>query len=84
MIAPETWMDLRRFKPLHQAGATYQEIAAEVGLDWRTVRKYLSDDAPGVPPSPPARVGTQTRKIDAFAHLVDAWLSDDLSRLGDP
>jgi transposase len=28
-LPPEAWMDLRRFKPLHDAGATWKEIAAE-------------------------------------------------------
>ena len=79
MIAPEKWMNLRRFKPLRAAGATYQEIAAEVGCDCRTVRKYLAEDAPAAPPSAPARVGTQPRKTDGFAHLIDAWLEADLS-----
>jgi predicted transcriptional regulator len=37
-------MDLRRYRPLHAAGATYTEIAAELGVDWRTVRKYLVND----------------------------------------
>lgn len=72
-------MDLRRFKPLREAGATYKEIAAEVGVDWRTVRKYLAADADMSPPAAPARVGTQARKIDAVAQLVDAWLAEDLS-----
>ncbi len=72
-------MDLRRFRPLRAAGATYKQIAAEVGCDWRTVRKYLAVDAPSAPPGAPARVGTKARKIDPVAHLVDAWLADDLS-----
>src|SRR4051812_8472001 len=38
-------MDLRRYQPLRAAGATWREIADEVGLDWRTVKKYLSADA---------------------------------------
>ena len=43
MILPvEAWMDLRRYQPLRAAGATWREIADEVGLDWRTVKKYLS------------------------------------------
>src|SRR5690242_5891284 len=71
-------MDLRRFRPLREAGATYKEIAAEVGVDWRTVRKYLAATADGGPPTAPRRVSTQQRKIDAVAHLVDAWLADDL------
>ena len=40
MILPvEAWMDLRRYKPLRDAGATWREIADEVGLDWRTVKQ---------------------------------------------
>ena len=60
MILPvEAWMDLRRYKPLRDAGATWREIADEVGLDWRTVKKYLSADAPGGPPAAPSRKGTR-------------------------
>jgi hypothetical protein len=44
-------------------------------VDWRTVRKYLAKDADGWPPTAPLRVGT---KIDAFTHMVDAWLADDV------
>ena len=78
MILPsEKWMDLRRYRPLHAAGATYKEIAAEVGCDWRTVRKYLTVDAPVAPPTAPLRVGTQPRKIERFTHLIDAWLAED-------
>ena len=71
-------MDLRRFKPLRAAGATYKEIADEVGVDWRTVRKYLASDAPCAPPAAPRRVGAKARKIDPLAHVVDAWLTADL------
>ena len=31
-------MNIRRFRALHVAGATYAEIARECGVDWRTVR----------------------------------------------
>ena len=79
ILPPETWMDLRRYQPLREAGATYKEIADEVGVDWRTVRKYLAHDAAPAPPAAPSRVGTQPRKIDALAHVVDAWLADDLT-----
>lgn len=45
ILSSETWMDLRRIKPLREAGATYKEIAAELGVDWRTVLNYLATDA---------------------------------------
>ena len=60
MILPvEAWMDLRRY-PLRAAGATWREIADEVGVDWRTVKKYLSTDAAGGPPTAPSRRGYVT------------------------
>src|SRR4051812_47849213 len=77
ILPPEAWMDLRRFKPLRDAGATWKEIAAELGLDPRTVKKYLN--GPPVPPSAPRRIGTQPRLIEHLAPVVDAWLSADLS-----
>lgn len=78
MILPvEAWMDLRRYKPLRDAGATWREIADEVGLDWRTVKRYLSSDTSGGPPVAPSRRGTVARKIDALAPVVDAWLAAD-------
>ena len=63
---------------LHEAGATYVEIGRECGCDWRTVRKYLAEDGPSVPPLPPPRVGTQPRLIDPFVELVEAWLRADV------
>jgi hypothetical protein len=64
ILPPEAWMDLRRFKPLRDAGATWKEIAAELGLDPRTVKKYIN--GPAVPPS-------------ALAPVVDAWLANDIT-----
>ncbi|HEX2185313.1 MAG TPA: IS21 family transposase [Chloroflexota bacterium] len=66
-------MELRAFKALAEAGATWAEIARETGHDWRTVKRYLASDAPTVPPAP-ARRGPGPRKIDPYAHLIDAWL----------
>ena len=61
MILPvEAWLDLRRYQPLRAAGATWREIANEVGLDWRTV--YLSADAAAGPPAAPSRRGTVARE----------------------
>jgi hypothetical protein len=61
----ETWMNLRRFRALREAGATYAEIGRECGVDWRTVKMYLSADAPAIPPVGPSRKGTQPQVIEA-------------------
>lgn len=75
MILPvEAWMDIRRFAPLRAAGASWTEIAAEAGCDWRTARKYLSPDAPSGPPRASSRAGTQPRAVDPFVRVIDAWL----------
>jgi transposase len=72
-------MNIRRFRALHQAGATYAEIARECGCDPRTVRKYLAEDADSVPPAAPSRLGVQPRLIEPFIELVESWLRSDLS-----
>lgn len=72
-------MNIRRFRVLHQQGATYAKIARECGCDWRTVRKYLASEAPAGPPKAPARAGTQPRAIDPFVDVVEAWLRGDIS-----
>ena len=71
-------MNIRRFRALHTVGATYAEIARECGVDWRTVRKYLSEDSPSVPPSAPLRAGTQPKVIAPFVAVVEVWLRGDV------
>ena len=73
ILSQEQWMNLRAFKALAEAGATWAEIARETGYDWRTVKRYLTADAPATPPAP-AKRGPGPRLIDPYAHLVDAWL----------
>ncbi len=75
-------MNIRRFRALHAAGASYAEIARECGCDWRTVRRYLAEDSPSVPPSAPSRAGTQSRVITAFAGVIEAWLRADITLKG--
>jgi len=75
-------MNIRRFRALHVAGATFAEIGRECGCDWRTVRKYLADEAPSVPPPAPPRLGTQPRLIDPFVELIEAWLRADITLKG--
>lgn len=72
-------MNIRRFKVLHEAGASYAEIAREVGCDWRTVRRYLAEDAPPYPPRGTSRAGTQPRAItDEVAALIEDMLRADV------
>ena len=72
-------MNIRRFKVLHEAGASYAEIAREVGCDWRTVRRYLAEDAPTHPPRGTSRAGTQPRTItDEIAALIEDMLRADV------
>lgn len=72
-------MNIRRFRSLHAAGATYAEIARECGVDWRTVKKYLADSTPATPPSAPPRAGTQPRAITPeLEALIRSWLVKDV------
>lgn len=75
-------MNVRRFRPLHEAGASYAEIAAECGCDWRTVRKYLQAEGVAVPPRAPSRKGSQPQLIAPFTPLIDGWLRQDISLKG--
>src|SRR6266516_7165464 len=73
ILSQERWMELRAFKALPGPGATWAEIARETGYDWRTVKRYLTADAPAAPPAP-AKRGPGRRKTDPYAQLIDAWL----------
>jgi predicted transcriptional regulator len=55
ILSQERWMELRAFKALADAGATWAEIARETGYDWRTVKRYLATDALSAPPAPARR-----------------------------
>ncbi|MGH3095189.1 MAG: IS21 family transposase [Streptosporangiales bacterium] len=72
-------MNIRRFRALHDAGATYAEIAQECGVDWRTVKKYLEPDAPASPPRASSRKDSQPRVIDPFAGVVDSMLRAEVT-----
>jgi transposase len=79
ILDTESWMNIRRFRALHEMGATFAEIGRECGCDWRTVRKYLAEDAASVPPVGPPRAGTQPLLITPYVPLVEAWLRADLT-----
>src|SRR5215204_5914278 len=50
--------------------------------DWRTVRRYLAEDAASVPPTGPPRAGTQPLMITPFIPVVEAWLRADVTIKG--
>ncbi|WP_452176593.1 IS21 family transposase [Kitasatospora saccharophila] len=79
VLDPHRWLELRRFRGLHESGVmSLSEIAKETGLNRRTVRKYLAAQAPI---SPPRRApGGQARKrvVDEVAPLIDAMLRSEI------
>lgn len=82
ILDPESWMNIRRLRSLHAAGATYAEIGRECGVDWRTVKKYLAEDSSSARPAAPSRVGTQSQVIAPFVEIIDAWLRVDITLKG--
>lgn len=60
ILDAESWMNIRRFRAVHERVATYAEIAAGVGCDWRAVKKYIDAGVISVPPAGP-RAGTACR-----------------------
>ena len=82
ILSPEDWMNIRRFRVLHETGSSYAEIARECGVDPRTVKKYLQAGADVAPPRAPSRAGCQPQLITPFAPLIDSWLRGDVSLKG--
>lgn len=82
ILDAESWMNIRRFRSLHKAGASYAEIARECGVDWRTVRRYLTEDGPVTPPAAPSRAGSQPQVIAPLVEVVDGWLRADIKLKG--
>ena len=58
------------------------EIGRECGCDWRTVKKYLAEDAPAWPPAPPPRAGTQPLAITPFVAVIESWLRAEVGLKG--
>jgi transposase len=76
VLDAERWLELRRFRALRDAGLSISEIARETGLHRRTVRKYLNAEL-GQAPQRAARA-RRPLVVDAFAHVIDAWLRAEL------
>jgi AcrR family transcriptional regulator len=77
VLESERWLELRRFRALHDSGTSVAEIARETGLNRRTVKKYLAE----LVPTPPRAAPRQVRRgqvVDTFTHVIDAWLRAEL------
>ncbi len=69
-------MNVRAFRTLRAAGASWAEVAREAGCDWRTVKKYLADEAMVTPP----RVTTRqhpAKMIEPWTERIDSWLETE-------
>ncbi|MFI5041792.1 MAG: hypothetical protein ACHQNA_08085 [Acidimicrobiales bacterium] len=75
LLSTEEWMNVRALRAMREAGATWADIAREAGCDWRTAKKYLSDDAPATPPTVVGKRPAVPRLIDPYTPLIDAWLT---------
>ncbi len=71
MINKEDWAMIRA---LARRGVYLKDVAAELGVDRRTVRRAL---ARGGPPEP-RQSGVRPSKLDAFKPMVDELLKDDV------
>ncbi|MEU7076150.1 IS21 family transposase [Streptomyces narbonensis] len=79
VLDPQRWMELRRFRGLLESGAmSLSEIAKETGLNRRTVRKYLTAQAPISPPRRSSSGHARGRMVDEFAPLIDAMLRSEI------
>ena len=79
ILNPEDWMNIRRFRVLHETGSSYAAIARECQVDPRTVKKYVAADASVVPPRGSSRAGSQPQVITPFVALIQAWLRGDVT-----
>ncbi|MFI8461988.1 IS21 family transposase [Kitasatospora sp. NPDC085464] len=79
VLDPHRWLELRRFRGLHESGVmSLSEIAKETGLNRRTVRKYLSAQAPISPPRRAPSGQVRKRLVDEVAPLIDAMLRSEI------
>jgi len=78
VLEAERWLQLRRFRGLHESGASIAEIARETGLNWRTVKKYLDGGAPAEPPKRAPQSGHSGQVLAPLAPVIDAWLRSEI------
>lgn len=65
---------IERVKVLQADGWTVSAVAQHLGLDRKTVRKYMQQEDFSIPVPAPRRRASQ---LDAFTETIDAWLQED-------
>ncbi|MGW3957799.1 DDE-type integrase/transposase/recombinase [Streptomyces sp. NPDC004752] len=79
VLDPQRWLELQRFRALFESGAvTLTEIAKETGLNRKTVRKYLSGQAPAGSPRRVSNGRPRKKAVDEVAPLIDAMLRAEI------
>ena len=73
-----TTMDqIHRIRELYyEQGKNLKDTAAELGLDWRTVRKYVDKEDFNLPK--PVKKKQGGSKLDPYKAEIDGWLKTDL------
>ena len=59
-------------------GKNISEIATQLSLDWKTVRKYIDEDDFNPPAPKPAYDQSFCPKLNPFKPMIDSWLEEDL------
>lgn len=75
-----TAMDqIHRIRELfYMQGFNISEIAIQLNLDWKTVRKYVDKSDFNLPAPKSADENKFCPKLDPFKHVIDGWLEEDL------
>ena len=59
-------------------GKNISEIATQLSLDWKTVRKYIDKDDFNPPAPKPAYDQSFCPKLNPFKPMIDSWLEEDI------
>jgi transposase len=61
----------------YQQDKSITQIASEIGLNRKTISKYVDMEDFNSPPPTPASEEEHESKLDPFKHLIDEWLQAD-------
>lgn len=61
----------------YNQGLTLEEVAAKVGCNWKTVRKYVDQEDFSQPKPQPDKEQMHESKLDEYKPLIDKWLAED-------